>query len=552
MPSRRALVLLGTLLVLLLGYGYIAVRQPQLLGGHPGAPNDAAPLAGPNSVSALEVKQNSEGAWIADFDYFYTGAPRFPGIRIKVLPTPRAEVFGSVTNDTVVHRVERGAHHASVELNHPLGEGTTRQVVVTMGSALPNGPVFASTQIDKVIDWPRFETYVADRQFAKTSPKQSFDTAVTLIDSEGEPQLIEAKRILEKLISQNAQFDAGYVELARIAMKSNWGVEGLHQAENLLSSALQIRPDNADAKILLGYVYSHQKRYAKAEELFADAAKSNPRNLWLWVNWGEVYALQGKTDAAMAKYREAVSRPMTHDTYDRARADAYTKLLKMLEERKDFDGMETLYKQRIAEFGPGSCYSSDYARFLLQQRGDTQGAIDLAHRALGQDCEDSAAREVLGLAEYMKWAETPGPERIESLNQARIFLPSGPRPLYLLSTSERTVPAAKQLIASGEQIDQRDNEKLTALAYALKNQDLPAAQRLLTLGARPDAPVGFQNLPVALMPVIEGNVESTRLMRRFGADYSKLRYRGVTAFEIARQSGNTAMLAALGHQGTAL
>ena len=39
--------------------------------------------------------------------------------------------------------------------------------------------------------------------------------------------------------------------------------------------------------------------------------------------------------------------------------------------------MEVLYKQRIGEFGPGSCYNSDYARFKLQVRGDTQGAIIL-------------------------------------------------------------------------------------------------------------------------------------------------------------------------------
>src|SRR5271165_548637 len=552
MRSRRPLKLMGILLVLLLGYGYTAVRHPELLGGLPATPKDAAPLAGQITVSGLAVKQSSEGAWIADFDYFYTGGTRQPAIQIKLLPRPQVGYVGPVNNDTFVRKIERGRHHVSAEINHPLIEGTTRQIVVTLTTAMPNGPVFASTQIDQVIDWPRYETYYADRQFAKTSPKQSFDTAVALIDSEGEPQLREAKRILEKLIGKNPQFDAGYVELARVAMKSNWGEEGLHQAENLLSSALQIRPDSADAKILLGYVYTHQKLYAKAEEMFADAAKSDPRNLWLWVNWGELYAMQGNTDQAMAKYREAVSRPMTHDTYDRARAVAYANLLKTLEERKDFDGMEALYKQRLAEFGPGSCYSADYARFMLQQRGDTQGAIDLAHRALGLECEDSEARQVLGLAEYVKWAETSGPERIESLNQARIFLPAGPMPLYLLSTSDRTIPAAQQLIASGEQIDQRDNDKLTALAHALKNQDLAAARRLLTLGARPDTPVGFEDVPVALMPVIQGNVESTRLMRRFGADYSKLRFRGVTAFEIARRAGNTAMLAALGHQGTAL
>ena len=232
--------------------------------------------------------------------------------------------------------------------------------------------------------------------------------------------------------------------------------------------------------------------------------------------------------------------------------DAYTHLLILLGQRKDLDGMEALYKQRVAEFGPGSCYSADYARFMLQVRGDTQGAIDLARRALNRDCEDSPARQVLGLAQYVKWANTTGPERTESLNQARIYLPAGPMPLYLLATSDRTSPAIKQLIAAGEQIDQRDNEKKTALAFAVQNGDLSAARRLLALRARPDAAVGYEDMPLALVPVMEGNIEAVRLMREYGVDYSKLRYRGATAFDFAKQSGNSALLKALGRNETTL
>jgi hypothetical protein len=52
--------------------------------------------------------------------------------------------------------------------------------------------------------------------------------------------------------------------------------------------------------------------------------------------------------------------------------------------------------------------------------------IDLAREALNKECEDSSSREVLGLAEYLKWANTTGPERAEALNQARVYLPPGP------------------------------------------------------------------------------------------------------------------------------
>jgi tetratricopeptide (TPR) repeat protein len=330
------------------------------------------------------------------------------------------------------------------------------------------------------------------------------------------------------------------------------GPEKAGRSEALLSSALQINPGSANAKVLLGYVYSHQNRFKKAEALFSEAANSDTHNLWLWTNWGEMLAMQGRVDQAAEKYRRAISEPMTHDTYDRARAEAYRRLLELLQRRQDLDGMEALYKQRIGEFGPGSCYSSDYARFKLQVRGDTQGAIDLARGALNQNCEDSEARQILGLAEYVKWASESGPQRAEALNQARIYLPAGPMPLYLLATSDRTVHAAKALTVAGEEIDQRDNDGFTALAHALQDGDLGAAKRLLVLGARADAPIGVAQMPVALLPVMKGNIDAVRMMRRSGVDYSKLRFRGTTAIDFAKQSGNSELLEALGQKASVL
>jgi hypothetical protein len=60
--------------------------------------------------------------------------------------------------------------------------------------------VVASQQIDKVIDWPDFQTWMRDQLMAKASPDDNFRRAVALIDSEGEPQLNEARSILERLL----------------------------------------------------------------------------------------------------------------------------------------------------------------------------------------------------------------------------------------------------------------------------------------------------------------------------------------------------------------
>jgi hypothetical protein len=58
--------------------------------------------------------------------------------------------------------------------------------------------------------------------------------------------------------------------------------------------------------------------------------------------------------------------------------------------------------------------------------------------------------------------------------------------------------------------------------------------------------VGRAGVPVALLPVLSGDIDGVRLMRQNGVDYSKLRYQGATALEIAKGLGNSALLDALG------
>ena len=89
---------------------------------------------------------------------------------------------------------------------------------------------------------------------------------------------------------------------------------------------------------------------------------------------------------------------------------------------------------------------------------------------------------------------------------------------------------------------------MTALALALQENKLEAAQRLMQLGANPLTPVGAESMPVALLPVTEGKVEAIRVLRRAGVDYSKIRFRNATAFDFARQLGDEELLKALGQE----
>jgi tetratricopeptide (TPR) repeat protein len=495
-------------------------------------------VPGTNSISNIRVSGTFDDRWFLAFDYTYTGEPPGATFRVEVPPQAGTQPVGFRSALTKMLPPQPATtFHVSGELAYP-GEGRSGQVIVSMLDS--GGKVLATEHLDQVIQWP-------------SSRDHDFQGAVALIDLGTGEALRTARERLQRLVSESPKFDEGYVELARVAMKTNWGPEGLHQAETLLDSALKIRPDSANAKILLGYVYTHQQRFKEAESLFVEAARSNPPNLWLWANWGELYVAQGNADQAIAKYREAVTRP-TVDRYGHARTMAYDSLLALLNQRKDYDGMEAVFKQRNADHGPNFCNDAVYAVFRLNVRGDPQGAIKLATAALALTCDEEtpSRRDILGLANYVQWAQANESEDADALNQARVYLPIGPRAIYLLARSDMTVAAVKKLIATGEAIDQKDNEQMTALAHALEEHDFPAAGRLLGLGAQPDTPVGYGLIPVALLPVMSDDLEGIRALQRAGVDYAKLHYQGATALDYAKQTGNDEMLKVLTRKGHTL
>lgn len=528
--------------------GLILQGSALVYAAEPARPPVSAPSAwkpDPRDViGPLKIHRNAQGQWIVEFDYVFHGDPLISNFRISQHADKRGQGAEGQLVPLSSVELERGAHHAKFELMHPGGNAVrTRSVSVTIYQGIEAGK---SSTLQYTIDWPDWWTWSRDRHLAIDPVDELLAEAVGLIDQSEDSTLAQAKLILERIITRDPQLDAGYVELARVAMKTRWGPEGLHQAENLLSSALQIRPGSVNAKILLGYVYAHQRRYDKAEPLFIEAAKSDPPNLWLWANWGELYVMQNRIEPAMAKYRIAIQHPPTDDTYDRARQDAYVKLLRLLEQRKDLDGMEVLHRQRSAEYGARSCYPARYAHFLLNLRGDANRAAEQAQRALGGGCETDEARQVLGMAHYVLWSKDRKSSKGQaSLNQARIYLPAGPMPLYLLASSEATAGALKALVDNGEPIDQRDNERVSALAYALQAQEHETAGRLIRLGARPDQTVGAQELPLALVPILVGDVDGVRLLQKSGINYATLKYQGASALDIARQTGRAQVISLL-------
>lgn len=536
MGSKRPIILMAILLVLVAGY----VTQPYW-SYLTRKTEVAAPLPGRNEVVKLALRQDANGQWVALFSYFYTGLPEYAYVSVQLVRNVAGQ--DALLGGKIGFRLaERGLHQVEVPLVRPYTDSPLSTSAVQAQLAI-GGKTILTKQVAQQIDWPDYSVWIRDKQLAEKSATQLLNQATSLIDRGGSDGLKEAQFLLEQALVKESKLSMAYVEMARVAMKVNWGPEGLHQAESLLSSALQIEPTSVNAKILMGYVYAHQARYKQAEALFSEVATSKPANMWLWTNWGELLAMQGKSALAIEKYRVAIQSPPSHDTYDRARLQAFDYLLSLLARTNDLDAMEALHKQRIQEFGAEGCHRVAYGRFALQQRKDPDLAIRLAQESLKSQCDE--VRDVLGMAYYTKWSTAEQSSGTDLLNQARIYLPAGPRPIYLLATSDSSLNALRKLVSIGEAIDQRDNNQFTALAYAVQNSDAASVKRLIRLGANPVAKVGVREIPVALLPVMSHDVDTLRVLRQSGVDYTKLRYQGQTAIEHAKQIGDRVLLEAL-------
>lgn len=548
MASKRPVILMAILLVLLGAFfGRPRLQDALSANGMLGAskPTSAAPepavLPGATKVSNLAVTQQPDGRWMISLDYFYTGEPKGAVVEVYQVVTGDSNDPALRNQLAAATSAQRGAQRFTYELRNPRPwqMSVTTQLYALVRSRVPASPPHvARAELNQRIQWPDPAVVEVEKAIASGEVASIIEKAVSQIDT---GKLQEARVLLQALVERKPDTEMAYVELARVAMKSNWGPEGLREAEALIRSALQISPESANAKILLGYVLAHQGRHRDAEPLFVQAAASNPPNLYLWANWGELLAMQGKKEAAISKYREAITRPPPKNTYDRARQDAFRNLLRLMDGANP-NALEALHQQRVQEYPDTGCYSVDYARFLALDRADPDRAIATLRAAPAPQCDPARGREVQGLAHYLTWSRAQEAERLPSLLRARALLPSGPRLFYVLASSEKTTAVAKQLLAAGDKLDAQADDGYDALGYALYAGDTATARRLLRLGARPAAEIGPERMPAALIPVLKRDLESIRLLQSAGVDYTKLKYRGMTGIEHARSLGDNKLL----------
>lgn len=517
-------------------------------------------------ISNVKVTQDDQKRWIVSLDVGRPDDPNWLLPELQIGWANQSEVESPLSRGVSLH-IAGGRSHVVAELVRPFGDpapkATTWLVAVLRSryrseNSMGNR-VVATQSVPIHIEWPAEAVYAKD-YFVNVGAINdilryvSRATTVNIDGPRSEPTYRDIKMLLERFLLKYPESDAAYYQLARVEVRCQCERDWLRTTEALLKNAIAINQGNAPAMGLLGDVMRRQNRTAEAEELFHRASGLPHPGPSVWVDWGNLRRQQNQIDQAINLYRRALTAPGVPDDYDetsisRARDAAYENLRDLLAMREDWGAMDDLIQQQIGESPRRPCLQATYAEFKLRRRGDIDNAIALGLRAIQNGCGDAAARQGVGLAYYTDWARKTGSDRLQSLTRARQYFPPSADLFYELARSDVTASVILQLTRAGEELDQMDEDRMSALAYAVRNQDYAAVKRLYKSGANPTLAIGEAGLPVALLPVVLLDYEGIAVFRGLGLDYSKISYRGFTALEYAKRTENVKLIEALGGAG---
>lgn len=507
-------------------------------------------LPGKNAISQIKISRADDGALYATLEYYYIGDMHSP--KIRVLASSPDEYFEMYWREEQTAEIKKGRNTIKLEVMRPLEpaqEFTSEEVIFYLFDEAKRFERPASFAAKKVLQhkiaWPTQLKYEKDRELTRKTNTELYEESIALIDRASNNDLSTAKLYLERILIKTPYFIDAYPELARVAMKTQWGAIGLKQAENYLLMGLKHEPTHANSRILLGYVYTHQKRYDDALREFKISSEMDTKNLWLWANWGELYKRKGDTANAIKMYEKAVDGSRPFNTYDRARLDAYQNLFDLLSETMQTARADMFYAKRADEFEDIPCLRSEYAAFKLNNNQDFESALTQSRKAMTNGCNTDSSRKLMALANYVGWANTQGARREELFTQAQVLFPSSPELVYTLAAEKETIKILKELIKSHLEIDMRDNENLTALSYALAHNNTDVAERLIDIGANAFAAVGHEEYPIAMVPIIYQHPEGVILMQEKGVNFQSIKFQGKPLVDFAEKTDNRELIKAV-------
>ncbi len=388
------------------------------------------------------------------------------------------------------------------------------------------------------IDAPNLDDYI-QRQY-----KMAYD----LIDHGSKANLNKAKNIIDEIISKDPDFVGAYIELARYKMKT-MGIsqETFIDAEKSLLLATEIDPEHADARVLLGYVYTYQERYEEAEAEYRHAEKAGTDNSWLYANWGLNDEKQNKNEQAIEKYTRVLLKPRNHDRNDRVMQWTKSHLFPLLLETGKYSEADRYYTRYINAFPADSCLLLKQAENTLFNLGQYEKAIKQNIQAAKKGCSKNSVS--LSVAYYLKWFHNSAAglnTKDGTFRQAEAMAPNDAELFHSLASSAFTSALIDVLVNKGKAINGMNAEGYTALLLSIYAQDHDAAKRLVKSGADINLANPENKLTPLVMAVIKQDIEMVRFLLAHDANAEVALPNGVSLYAWAKSNGLSEISNALG------
>lgn len=312
-------------------------------------------------------------------------------------------------------------------------------LLVLSTMVLSQGIVYAQTWISPI-----------DKKYQSSHPElyKKYDEARSHLDSYrgNQEDLIAAKTLLDSVIQNRKDFSPAYREYGRLYIKAGhissqrFQPGTLSNAESAILESIRLEPNYADAYVLLGHLYTLNKKYKDAEEALNKAGNIGTELPWYHLNYADLLKYQGRMKESLPHYMAVIES----DTENKNAYD-YALLGVALHYRSTgmYDKADFWYNKLI-EFNPTAWNLGEYTKYLLFWTGDIDKSILYGEKSLSV-MNYGLGRFNLACAYYAKWAKSSGQDASELFNRAYMLYPDTDRVIQMLSRYPATREAAIKL-----------------------------------------------------------------------------------------------------------
>jgi tetratricopeptide (TPR) repeat protein len=222
----------------------------------------------------------------------------------------------------------------------------------------------------------------------------------------GEPEVVaQAEKLIEEALALDPHSGHAMVEKGRAILMSNGYVDysplQVRDAGALFIRSTQLQPPYGRGFVLLGHLYTETGKLQEAFAALTQADALVPQDPWLKLNWGALYAAQGKYDMQAWYAEQAIATGTTNIKAIRAANEV---LLKTALRKGDRQKSDAIYAKALESQSTDAWLRGNYAQGVILYFADFETGEKLAREALGI-MDYGHARSTLSLALYGKWAQ---------------------------------------------------------------------------------------------------------------------------------------------------